>query len=92
MGATYSALPADVWPELGLQPQRTITFSLADGTQISRQASECRSALEGAEAHSPVVLGEPADEALLGTVTLETLGLVLDPLKRTLQPMQMLLA
>ena len=32
------------------------------------------------------------DEALLGAVTLETLGLMLNPLSRTLQPMRMVLA
>jgi hypothetical protein len=38
-----------------------------------------------------VILGEPGDEPLLGAVTLEILGLVLNPFKRTLQPMRMLL-
>jgi hypothetical protein len=33
-------------------------------------------------------LGEPGDEALLGVVTLEILGLVLHPFKRTLEPMR----
>ena len=42
--------------------------------------------------HTPVILGEPGDEALLGMVTLEVLGLVLDPFKRTLRPMRALLA
>jgi hypothetical protein len=39
-----------------------------------------------------VILGEPGDEALLGVVTLENLGLVLHPFSRTLQPARMLLA
>ena len=34
----------------------------------------------------------PLGEALLGVVTLEILGLVLNPFTRTLQPMRMLLA
>jgi hypothetical protein len=38
-----------------------------------------------------VILGEDSDEALLGVVTLEILGLVFDPFKRTLHPMKMLL-
>jgi hypothetical protein len=41
--------------------------------------------------HSPVILGEGDDEALLGMVTLEILGFVLNPFKRTLQPMRMLM-
>lgn len=44
------------------------------------------------EAHTPVVLGQPGDEPLLGVVTLEILGLVLNPLTRELQRMRMLLA
>ncbi len=44
------------------------------------------------EGYTPAILGEPGDEALLGAVTLEILGLVLNPFNRTLQPMRMLLA
>ncbi len=33
-----------------------------------------------------MILGEPGDEALLGVVTLEIIGLVLHPFNRTLQP------
>ena len=43
------------------------------------------------EGHTPVILGEESDEALLGVVTLEILGLVFNPFNRTLQPMKMLL-
>jgi len=39
-----------------------------------------------------VIFGEAGDEALLGVVTLEILGLVLRPFNRTLQPARLLLA
>jgi len=39
-----------------------------------------------------VILGEAGDEALLGVVTLEILGLILHPFNRTLQPARLLLA
>jgi hypothetical protein len=42
-------------------------------------------------ATSPVVCGEERDSALLGAVTLETLGLMLNPLSRQLLPMRPLL-
>lgn len=90
-GATYSVLPNDVWRELGLQAKWEIELSLADGTPVRRQVSECHIELVDKEAHTPVLLGEPNDAALLGVVTLEILGLVFHPLKRELQPMQMLL-
>ena len=91
-GAVYSVLKHDDWRALKLTPQRELEFVLADGRSLRRQVSECVFSLEGRRATSPVVLGEGEDEALLGVVTLETLGLVLNPFTRTLQPMRMLLA
>jgi predicted aspartyl protease len=91
-GATYSVLPRDVWAELEITPKRSVTFRLADGTPIERNVGECHFALAGADGTSPVVLGEAGDAALLGLVTLETLGLVFNPFTRTLHPMNLLLA
>jgi clan AA aspartic protease len=90
-GATYSVLPKEVWQAIGLKPKRTMTFTLADGTRIERSISEVYVVLPHGEAHTPVVLGEDGDQALLGVVTLEILGLVFNPFDRTLQPMRMLL-
>lgn len=90
-GATYSLLPQKVWQAIDLQPRRRMQFSLADGTTMERDVSECYFILPQGEAHSPVILGEPDDEPLLGMVTLENLGLVLNPFKRTLHPMRLLL-
>jgi clan AA aspartic protease len=90
-GATYSLLPLNVWQAIGLKPKRTLEFRLADGTPIIRGVSECYIMLTEGEGHTPVLLGEESDEALLGVVTLEILGLVFNPFKRTLQPMKMLL-
>lgn len=91
-GASYSLLAQKDWQALGLQPKRSARFTLADGTQIERTISECQIILPQGEGHTPVILGEPGDEPLLGVVTLEILGLVLNPFNRTLQPMRMLLA
>ena len=91
-GAVYTVLPEDVWPALKLKPQRTVEFSLADGTIISRQVSECRFTIEGQSATSPVVLGASEDAPLLGAVTLETIGLMVNPLSRELLPRRMMLA
>jgi clan AA aspartic protease len=91
-GATYTLLPHDVAAELALKPKRTVTFTLADGSTVERKVSECHLRLAEGEGHTPVILGEPGDQPLLGVVTLEILGLVLDPFQRTLKPMRMLLA
>lgn len=91
-GATYTLLPEKSWRAISLKPKRSLTFTLADGTQVERKISECHIAINEGEGHTPVILGEPEDEALLGSVTLEILGLVLNPFNRTLQPMRMMLA
>jgi len=90
-GAIYSVLPKKVWQTIGLKPTRKMTITLADGTTIERSISEAYMKLPQGGAHSPVVLGEDGDHALLGVVTLEILGLVFNPFDRTLQPMRMLM-
>src|SRR5262249_39790611 len=72
-GAIFTVLPESIWRRLGLRPERSAEFSLADGTTITRGVSECRFTVKGQTATSPVVLGGPGDAPLLGAVTLETL-------------------
>lgn len=91
-GAVYSLLPDPVWKAIGLLPKREMDFTLADGTTVRRAVSECHISLPQGDGHTPVILGQPGDaEALLGVVTLEILGLVFDPFRRTLHPMRALL-
>ena len=90
-GATYSLLPKKVWESIDLKPQRRMSFTLADGTSVDRSVSEVYIVLPQGQAHTPVILGEKDDQALLGVVTLEILGLVFNPFDRTLNPMRMLL-
>ncbi len=91
-GALYTVLPVPVWKALGLVPTRRGEFALADGTTVARGIAEARFTIAGQSATSPVVCGEDRDSALLGAVTLETLGLMLNPLSRELLPMRLLLA
>jgi clan AA aspartic protease len=90
-GARYTLLPNAIWKEIGLQPKRSMRFVLADGTEVRRNISECHITLPQGEGHTPVILGEERDAALLGVVTLEEFGLVLNPFERTLGPAQMTL-
>ena len=90
-GARYTLLPDATWREIGLQPKRSLRFVLADGTEIKRNISECFIKLPQGEGHTPVILGEEKDAALLGVVTLEELGLVFNPFERSLHAAQMTL-
>ncbi len=87
-GAIYSVVPEKIWRALRLKPQRQVEFTLADGTAITRGVSECWFEIRGESATSPVVLGDKNDGALLGAVTLETLGFMLNPLTREILPMR----
>lgn len=64
-GATYTLLPYADWQAIELLPKRAVSFTLADGTTVDRQVSECHIALPQGEGHSPVILGEKGDEPLL---------------------------
>jgi len=84
-GAKYTLLPHEVWMKLELEPKRTMRFRTADGVVLERSISECHIALSEGDGHTPVILGEPGDLALLGAVTLEELGLVFYPFDRSLR-------
>jgi len=90
-GATYTVLSEPIWKELGPEPKVETEFLLADGTAIRRRVSESLLEQPGyGERHTPVVLREPGDGNLLGAVTLEVFGLVLDPSRMELRPMRTL--
>lgn len=90
-GAVYSLVPRATLKRLGIRPHRTLDFALADGTTITRKAGDAYFELHGEGGAAPVIFGEQGDEPLLGATTLESIGLVLDPFKRRLIPMRMLL-
>ena len=91
-GATYTLLPKSVWEDIGLKPKRTVNFILADGTKITRNVSECEIEILGLSGHTPIIMGESDESPLLGAVTLEEMGFVLDPFKREIKPAKMMLA
>ena len=90
-GAVYSLVPTAILRKLGLRPYRTETFTLADGTKVRRKVGDAYFEINGNRGPAPVIFGQKGDEPLLGVTTLESLGLVLDPFKRRLLPMRLLL-
>ena len=77
-GAIYSVIPTPLLERLGIRPLVEQEFRLANGTKIVRKKG-------GA-------LFKYGDRVLLGAFTLEALGLSLDPLRRELRPLPMILA
>jgi clan AA aspartic protease len=91
-GALYSVVPGTLLRRLGIKPGSTRSFILADGTQVKRSIGQALFRIHGDEGASPVIFGEEGDSVLLGSVSLEALGFMLDPLKRELRPLPMVLA
>ena len=91
-GAVYSIVPATVLDRLGIEPLIEQEFRLANGTRIRRRKGTALFKYQDRIGGADVIFGEPADSALLGAMTLEALGFALDPVRRTLEPLPMILA
>jgi predicted aspartyl protease len=91
-GAIYSVVPGSVLRSIGVEAERTETFWLADGRSVRRRTGHVAFGIQGAEGISKAIFGRTGDACLLGMVTLEELGLSLDPLKRRLRPLTLMIA
>ena len=91
-GAIYSVVPAPILEKLGIRPLSEQQFRLADGSKIVRKKGGALFKYEDKIGVADVIFGEEGDTALLGAFTLEALGLALDPLRRELKPLPMILA
>lgn len=91
-GAVYSVVPATLLHKLGIKAHSKRVFTLADGTEITRQIGDVTFRTDGRQGAAPVIFGEEGDSTLLGVVSLEALGMILDPMRRELRPLPMVLA
>jgi predicted aspartyl protease len=90
-GAIYAIVPARVLRQLGIRPDHRETFTLADGSHATRPVGFAMFEIDDRRGVSKVIFGAAGDATILGAVTLEELGLMLDPLRRELRPIPMLL-
>ena len=91
-GAVYSVVPIPILENLGIKPLAEEEFRLADGTKVVRKKGIALFRYGERVGGADVIFGEDGDQKLLGALTLEALGLILNPLKRELRPLPMLLA
>ncbi len=91
-GAIYSVVPTKILEKLGIKPISEQIFRLADGTKIVRKKGIAFFKYEERVGGADVIFGEEEDSILLGAFTLEALGLSLDPLRRELKPLPMIIA
>src|SRR5712692_1680163 len=91
-GAIYSVVPTRVLDQLGIKPLTQQEFRLADGSKSARKKGVALFKYGERIGGADVIFGEAGDSQLLGAFTLEALGLSLDPLRRELKPLPMILA
>ena len=91
-GAVYSFVPRDTLARLRIEPHSRQKFRLADGSTIERDRGDALFFYRGQRGAAPVIFAEPGDATLLGAVSLEALGLVLDAIRRDLMPLPMVVA
>ena len=90
-GAIYSVVPTPILQRLGIQPLAQQEFRLADGSRIIRQKGGAVFKHRDRIGVADVIFGEEGDSQLLGAFTLEALGLALDPLRRELLELPMII-
>jgi len=91
-GAIYSVVPSAVLRKLGIKPLVTQEFRLADGSTIKRRKGAALFRYKDKIGGADVIFGEEGDYPLIGSLTLASFGLALDPLRRELKPLPMVLA
>jgi clan AA aspartic protease len=96
-GAGYTVIPQKMAKDLKIEPVRDQEFRLADGSVMKRKVGFAFVELDLTKqkfgiqkAPVTVVIGEKGDSALLGVVTLENMGLIVDPFNRELRPMKLM--
>lgn len=91
-GAVYSFVAREVLERLGITAHSRQQFRLADGSSIERDRGDALFFYKNRRGAAPVIFAEENDATLLGAVTLESLGFVLDAVRRDLLPLPMVVA
>ncbi|MCL2701821.1 MAG: aspartyl protease [Phycisphaerae bacterium] len=90
-GALYTVAPEASLAAIGIKPREERTFTLANGEKIVRRVGFACFEAVGQSGPAKVIFGRPGDSNLLGATTLEALEVALDPVRRELKPLPMLL-
>lgn len=89
-GAVFSVVPEDELISLGIEPEDSQKFMLANGEEVEKKIGEAKFFVREKSATCKVVFGDEG-VYLLGVTTLENLGMIFDPISREIKPLPMLL-
>ena len=90
-GSVYALLPSDFLEDLGVLPEWESVFEIADGSEVEYPMGQITCVLDGMERVNVCIFGPAGCQPLLGAFTLESFGLMADPVNRRLVPARLLL-
>jgi len=85
-GAAYSWVSRTKLESMGVLPVRKMQFRTIEGHTIERDLAPVFVATDGFTGGDNVVMAEAEDMEVLGSHTLETLGVTVDPVNKKLVP------
>jgi predicted aspartyl protease len=85
-GAAYSWVSRTKLESMGVLPVRKMQFRTIEGHTIERDLAPVFVATDGFTGGDNVVMAEAGDMEVLGSHTLETLGVTVDPVNKKLVP------
>ena len=90
-GADHCMVPWPLLDSIELARRGKRVYELADGSTREYDFGFAEIDMLGDIAQARVIFGEPESEPLLGVIVLEDLGIVVDPLNKTLRRLPALL-
>ena len=84
--STYTVMPGPLLTMLGIGPEWSRQFELADGRREERSLAEVRLRIEGQEQTTICIFGQPEGEPVLGAYSLAGFGLEVDATGQKLVP------
>lgn len=88
-GVSYTVIPGQTLDDLGVTRDETLTFVIADGSNLPLNVGIVEMELQGHTRYVYVVFGDNEGPILLGAMALVAFGLAADAKNRTLIPGQL---
>lgn len=86
-GAIDCLAPTSALKRIGIKPEARDVYELANGETVEMQVGFARVSFMGSETVTKVIFGPEGAEPILGVVALESTGVGVDPVTRTLRRM-----
>lgn len=84
-GRSDTMVPASELARIGIEPAGKLTYELADGTLQEYRFGLAQIEFMGEVTAGRVIFGPEGVEPLLGVIALESVGIIVDPVTRSLE-------